>query len=310
MAAPAELDVERLVVERAERAYARLAIADRREARDRFVYELLFSNLGDDARLLRQADIMGMDLTRPRAVILLKCRTECERAYAERLIQRIVTFFQLQSDAICGYVGAGEVVILKATSTRDLSQWVRSGDNTTWANLRALKRAASELARELRGDQDEVPIVGVGRHHAGLIGLGQSYRDAQAALVLGNLYQPGKPVYALDEIGLGAWVGLVDDGMRVDLASRLVAPLEGNADLLNTLDAFFAANTSPSATASRLAIHRNTLGYRLDRISHLTGLDPRRFDDAVQLRLALLLRRQSCANAQETIRSIPRSLGR
>ncbi|MCY7322639.1 MAG: helix-turn-helix domain-containing protein, partial [Phormidesmis sp. CAN_BIN36] len=37
-------------------------------------------------------------------------------------------------------------------------------------------------------------------------------------------------------------------------------------------------------------IHRNTLSYRLDKITSLTGLNPRQFDDAVQIRLALLLR--------------------
>ena len=41
---------------------------------------------------------------------------------------------------------------------------------------------------------------------------------------------------------------------------------------------------------NRLSIHRNTLSYRLDKIASLTGLDPRRFDDAVQIRLAVVLR--------------------
>ena len=34
----------------------------------------------------------------------------------------------------------------------------------------------------------------------------------------------------------------------------------------------------------------DTLGYRLDKVALLTGLDPRHFDDAVQIRLSLLLR--------------------
>ena len=42
-------------------------------------------------------------------------------------------------------------------------------------------------------------------------------------------------------------------------------------------------------TAKRLCIHRNTLTYRLEKITSLTGLDPRCFDEAVQIRLALLL---------------------
>ena len=51
-----------------------------------------------------------------------------------------------------------------------------------------------------------------------------------------------------------------------------------------------ACEYRPSLAATELSIHRNTLSYRLDKIASLTGLDPRRFDDAVQIRLALLLR--------------------
>ena len=40
-------------------------------------------------------------------------------------------------------------------------------------------------------------------------------------------------------------------------------------------------------TASRLGLHRNTLAYRLGRIAKLTGLHPGRFEDAVQLRVAM-----------------------
>jgi len=39
-----------------------------------------------------------------------------------------------------------------------------------------------------------------------------------------------------------------------------------------------------------LAIHHNTLTYRLQKIALLTGLDPRRFEEATQIYLALLLR--------------------
>jgi carbohydrate diacid regulator len=41
--------------------------------------------------------------------------------------------------------------------------------------------------------------------------------------------------------------------------------------------------------AQTLHIHRHTLAYRLDKITRLTGLNPRQFEDAVQLYAALLL---------------------
>ena len=60
--------------------------------------------------------------------------------------------------------------------------------------------------------------------------------------------------------------------------------------MLNTTKVFFAENCNPTATTKRLAIHRNTLLYRLNKVRLLTGLDPHRFQDAVQIYLALILR--------------------
>ncbi|HEU0116150.1 MAG TPA: helix-turn-helix domain-containing protein, partial [Thermomicrobiales bacterium] len=59
------------------------------------------------------------------------------------------------------------------------------------------------------------------------------------------------------------------------------------AELIHTLDAFFAANGSPKEAAERLRVHRNTVLYRLDRIRDITGYD---LDDAAtRLRLHLAL---------------------
>jgi carbohydrate diacid regulator len=201
----------------------RLAFGDRRHARDQFIAQLLLGAQANEDYLLRQAQIMGMDLSRPRAVILLDSGIDCSPEDVERVIRRIVQFFHLPNDTICGYLGANEVVVLKAASNRDLQSWTRAADpaaagGASWANLRALKRAAGELATQLRRDGVRPAWIGVGRYHPGLPGLGLSYRDARAALALGPRYAPGRTVYALDEIGLGAWIGAFDETTRVDLA--------------------------------------------------------------------------------------------
>ncbi|MBA3062134.1 MAG: PucR family transcriptional regulator, partial [Atribacteria sp.] len=63
-----------------------------------------------------------------------------------------------------------------------------------------------------------------------------------------------------------------------------------NEFLLETLQGFFDNNLSITQTAKALFVHRNTLLYRLGRVKKITGLDPKKFDDAVQLRLALKMR--------------------
>lgn len=62
-----------------------------------------------------------------------------------------------------------------------------------------------------------------------------------------------------------------------------------DSETLTTLEYFFELDCNVSETAKTLYIHRNTLLYRLDKFKQETGLDVRTFNDAVLVKLALLL---------------------
>ena len=275
--------------------------------KDRFIHRLLREPVHREAEALREAQILGMDLRRPRAVILLDASAylfdeglgaRSERLLKERthvVIATIVRCFQLPTDTICAHIGEGEVAVLKAIRRQDLGPWVEDSGRVSiakasWANLAAVKAASAELLGALR-EQTSAPItVGVGRYHPRIRGIARSYQDARAALLLGRRLFGSGQVYSLDHLGAAAFVGVTDERTRLDLASRLLSPLEGQAELVETLAVFFAEDCSLARAAKALAIHRNTLAYRLDKIAALTDLDPRRFDDAIQLRLAMLVR--------------------
>ena len=161
--------------------------------------------------------------------------------------------------------------------------------------LGALKRAAAALVGRLEADTGARLDIGIGRYHRGLEGLAHSYADAQAALSLGRRFSLGRPhrgggVHCLDSVGIAAFVGVSDEHTKADLATFLLSPLDDEPELLRTLVCFFEHDCHPSCSARSLGVHRNTLSYRLEKIASLTGMDPRRFDDAVQIRLALVMR--------------------
>jgi carbohydrate diacid regulator len=290
------------------------AVVDRlpnqHELKNKFIHDLLHNAIDDEAAILREGQVLGMDFAPPRAVILIDAadyilapagasRREATDTViwrrAQVVIGSVVNFFRLPSDTICAHIGHGEVAVLKASNTKNLESWVEQADqhdptSPSWANLTALKRAGNALLTRLRSDTRASINRVVGRYHPGVRGLAHSYQDARAALSLGRRFHGQNGVYCLDALGIAAFVGLADERTKVELATYLLSPLDHEPELLETLGAFFAADCSPSATAQRLAIHRNTLAYRLDKITSLTGLDPRRFDDAVQIRLALALR--------------------
>lgn len=280
------------------------------ERKQTFIYDLLQGTFSDEQAIIREASMLGMDLATPRTVLLIEAvefilgsvqsgqlvQSDPDlRRRVQLVISSIVGFFHLPNDTICAYIGNGEVAVLKASNTRNLVNWAEPGINlerasSAWANLAALTRAGEGLLDHLCAGLEGAVSIGIGRYHPGMFGIARSYQDARTALSLGQRFYGQNRVHCLSSLGIAAFVGLADEQTKVELATHLLSPLDHEPELFETLTAFFAANCSPSETADQLSIHRNTLGYRLQKIALLTGLDPRRFDEAGQIYLALLLR--------------------
>jgi carbohydrate diacid regulator len=64
-------------------------------------------------------------------------------------------------------------------------------------------------------------------------------------------------------------------------------------EMQNTAEEFLENSLNISETARKLYLHRNTLTYRLDKIERATGLNIRKFSDAVTFRLITILSRFS-----------------
>jgi carbohydrate diacid regulator len=275
------------------------------ELKNRLIYSLLQEEPRNPKQALRDARLLGMDLAPPRAVILIDSGGQprgddlaagvVDPMSTLRVVQAVIGFFELPDDMICAWDDQGEVAILKASDSKNLETWISHEEDPeppgqSWANLAALHRAAQALLECLLEVGGGTINIGIGRYHPGIAGLAHSYADARAALSLGKRFHGDNRVHSLDGLGIVAFAGLTDKATKVSLAGHLLSPLDHEPSLVRTLEAFFDADCVPSATARALGIHRNTLSYRLDKIGTLTGLDPRRFDDAVQMRVALIIR--------------------
>ena len=56
-----------------------------------------------------------------------------------------------------------------------------------------------------------------------------------------------------------------------------------------TVNKFFENSLNVSETSRQLYIHRNTLVYRLDKLLKMTGLDLRKFDDAIVFKITIMV---------------------
>ncbi|HZU77539.1 MAG TPA: helix-turn-helix domain-containing protein [Dehalococcoidia bacterium] len=257
---------------------------DRQAQIDRALAHLAGLEPADEQELVAAAQSAGIDPVRRYGVILL-CPCSPDQP-AAALLPALLRSVEEPDGTVCGRLSDRVVVVLRRSAGGE------PRDRSGRTELPGLERFALALVERLATRETIAAAAGVGRPFPELRGIARAYLHARFALELGRRLRPNAPVHTLAGLGAAALVGVTDPQTRAELADHLLAPLAGAHELRDTLAAFFAEDCSPTATVQRLFIHRNTLSYRLDKIAALTGLDPRRFEDAVTLRVALLLRHE------------------
>ncbi len=129
--------------------------------------------------------------------------------------------------------------------------------------------------------------------------LSDSYRETCMALTIGRTFYNGKTVMSYQKLGIGRLIyRLPKDVCRqfLDEVFRGQNP-EIDDETYNLINAFFKNNLNLSETARQMFVHRNTLVYRIEKLHQMTGLDLRNFDEAVELKIALMV--ASCLKAKE-----------
>jgi carbohydrate diacid regulator len=123
-------------------------------------------------------------------------------------------------------------------------------------------------------------------------GLTDSYKNALLAMKVGETFYSERHIYAYAELGLGSLLYQIPREACLTYLNRTLPGLDFrqlDAETLNTIKTFFACNLNIAETARALYMHRNTLVYRLDTFKKQTGLDIRKFEDAINCQIGLLL---------------------
>lgn len=159
--------------------------------------------------------------------------------------------------------------------------------------LVAARRFAEELRDYLAGPIGASVSIGLGRSYPGLPGLRTGWREAEQAGQIGRAFFGPGHVTAYGELGVYRLLYAFREGDELasfctETLSALIAYDEKNGtELLSTLEAFFRCDASLRAAADSLYLHRNSMAYRLRRISEITGLDLDNLEDRFRLQLAL-----------------------
>jgi len=230
-----------------------LAGAELRFGRE-LVRELLIG--ADEEHALARAQGLGYDLQRPHRVVLVRVHdASIEHDAAYHGVRRAA-----RDAAAGGLLGTmnGDVVLL---SDRDQG-WDEFHDR---------------VSRELGGSACVVGVGGVCTH---VSHYPASYREAQLALRMEVVASSEQKAVEFSDLGVyrlladvehptdiegfvREWLGdLIDYDMRRE-----------SSELVSTLSRYLECGGNYAATAAALAVHRNTLKYRLQRIREISGRD-------------------------------------
>ena len=260
--------------------FARGASASARDSigPDLALYSLLRGAPAELRRARLIAKVVGWDFDRPRVAIAAVSATPCGAqefpAGTYAIVQDVLR--RLAPETPGGVLRGREIVVLPEVAPL------------------APESEPLQLARDLSGMLAAEGVAvrcGVGQAYPGeatVTQLRRSYREALYAARHGGLRGQPDCVSDLRSLGAAGFLSPSASGQR-RLAEEILRPLRDSGPLLDTVRAFLDADLSPALAAERSGLHRHTIRNHLDRARELTGLDARRLDHAVQLKLAFLL---------------------
>ena len=157
-----------------------------------------------------------------------------------------------------------------------------------------LEKLASSIVDTLSSEFYTHCVIGIGTTIVGIKDLANSFKEAQASLEVGKVFDTERNIISYDNLGIARLIyqlptTLCDMFLKEVFKRGSIETLD--QETLFTIQKFFENNLNVSETSRKLFVHRNTLVYRLEKIKKLTGLDLREFEDAIVFKVALMVKK-------------------
>lgn len=246
--------------------------------KERFDRNNFFQNLLLDNLLLvdiyNRAKKLHIEANADRAVFLIESRQEKDGIVTELL----KGMFSNQAGDYITAVDESSIILIKSLEED--------------ATPRALEEVAKTIVDMMSAEAMLNVTVAYGTVVQELKDVSKSYKEARMALDVGRIFYAEKNVIAYSMLGIGRLIYQ----LPVNLCKLFIEEIFGenlpgdlDEETLIMLHKFFENNLNVSETSRQLFVHRNTLVYRIEKIQKSTGLDLRKFDDALTFKIALMV---------------------
>lgn len=238
------------------------------------IREAAFGEIDRSALYERSRQLM-IDHHKPRFVVIVHSAD----LSAERLYDIVYSnLADHQNDFIFTSVHSNVAVVMEA-----------SGDSNPVTMEEQIEKKVKSVSHRLQARIQ----AGIGGVFEDIYDIRTAYQQADTALYACNAFDPVRTVVRYDRMGIA---GMIARLPRADL-ERYLDEMLGNRrwdlseqEMLFTIRCFFANDLSVTETAKQLYINRNTLIYRLGKFEKNTGYDLRKLDDAMAVKMILMVR--------------------
>lgn len=237
-----------------------------------------FQNLLLDNLLLvdiyNRAKKLHIESEVPRVVYLVEAQNDGENISME-LLKNI---FGDQQGCTLTAVEQKSIILIKDVRSKDAYSEV--------------EQTAQIIVDMLNTEGMLVAKVAYGTIVGGLKEISKSYKEAKMALEVCKIFYMEKSIVAYNTLGIGRLIYQLPINLCRIFINEVFGdniPDELDDEILTTVQKFFDNNLNVSETSRQLFVHRNTLVYRIEKLHQATGLDIRKFDDALTFRIALMV---------------------
>lgn len=241
-----------------------------------------YQNLILDNMLLvdihNKAKRLHLDCNKKRVVFLVKVNSEGDTSVDNMALELLKSMYSSLSGDHVTTVDEKSIILIK----------ILEGENAT----EECETIASTIVDMMNTEVMQNVHVSYGNPVMEMKDVSKSYKEAKMALDVGKIFYGDKDIVSYATLGIGRLIyqlpiNLCKIFIREIFGEKV--PEELDEETLSTLEKFFDNNLNVSETSRQLFLHRNTLVYRIEKLQKATGLDVRKFDDAMTLKIALMV---------------------
>lgn len=239
--------------------------------REELISQLLHGTENLDAHYFERISRLGIDLDVPRVAVIITASDPSKVFEIIRGRFEKEDLYVLRTD---------HLVLLKAVNVKDAN----------WDAARLINKLETWVA-SVEKYKDVHCTISIGNYHPTLKGISESYEEARLAAKVGEKIDPFNTFYLYEQYKLPAFLAKANElgmGGEMDPYFHQLKMHDKKGELVETLLAYIEEDGEIQAITEKLFIHRNTLRYRLERIAEVTGKDPRKVKDLLELYLSVL----------------------